>query len=265
MASIGEQIIAARKAKGMTQDALSKALNISRSAVAHWETGRTIPDAEMLLKLSKALDYSFENEAAKAPESIVLPTDSATEAPQTGDTASQTANKPTRRKQVVIIVAAVVLLCACLTALLIHNNRKKPVTFKAENGSVYTVEQFRQDTPREDGKAWLSKEYIVKTQSGDGADMWMYEFLFHEMNGIGFNIDRLEIYTFAGDVVHPQILSSEQLAAYEIATRVEPHGDWSFTGGLPVQEKVAGVGMVLTGTDDNGESLSFSNYLELHA
>lgn len=92
----------------------------------------------------------------------------------------------------------------------------------------------------------------------------MYEFLFHEMNGIGMSIDRLEIYTFAGDIVHPQILSSDLLASYGIETRVEALGDWSFTGGLPVQKKVAGVGIVLTGTDDNGESLSFTDYLELH-
>lgn len=68
MASIGEQIIEARKAKGMTQDALSKALNISRSAVAHWEMGRTLPDAEMLLRLSEVLEYSFEQAAPKVPE-----------------------------------------------------------------------------------------------------------------------------------------------------------------------------------------------------
>lgn len=46
MASIGEQIVAARKAKGMTQDALAEKMNMSRQGISHWETGRTMPDAE---------------------------------------------------------------------------------------------------------------------------------------------------------------------------------------------------------------------------
>ena len=62
MASIGQQIIAARKAKGMTQDALAAALNVSRSAISNYETDRRLPDAKMLLTLSKVLNYSFEDE-----------------------------------------------------------------------------------------------------------------------------------------------------------------------------------------------------------
>lgn len=153
MASIGQQILTARKAKGMTQDTLSKALNISRSAVAHWETERTIPDAEMLLKLSKVLDYSFENETTKAPESNTIPIDGADKALQSSDTASQAARKPARRKQVIIIAIAAALFCAALAVLLIHNNNKAIVSFKAEDGTIYTIEQFQRETPREAGKA----------------------------------------------------------------------------------------------------------------
>ena len=64
MAGIGEQILTARKAKGLTQDALAETLNVSRSTVANWENGRRIPDGETLLRLSKALEYSFEAETA---------------------------------------------------------------------------------------------------------------------------------------------------------------------------------------------------------
>ncbi len=54
--NIGEQIRDARKAKGLTQDALAEAMNVSRQAVSHWETNRTMPDAETLLRLSKVLE-----------------------------------------------------------------------------------------------------------------------------------------------------------------------------------------------------------------
>lgn len=60
MATIGQQIRAARKAKGMTQSALAALVNMSRQGVSHWEQGRTLPDAQMLLQLSRILGYNFE-------------------------------------------------------------------------------------------------------------------------------------------------------------------------------------------------------------
>lgn len=42
-----------RKKHDFTQDDLAKKLNVSRQAVSKWETGSTIPDLEVLLKLSK--------------------------------------------------------------------------------------------------------------------------------------------------------------------------------------------------------------------
>ena len=60
MATIGQQIRAARKAKGMTLSALAALVNMSRQGVSHWEQGRTLPDAQMLLQLSRILGYNFE-------------------------------------------------------------------------------------------------------------------------------------------------------------------------------------------------------------
>ncbi len=60
MATIGEQIREARKAKGMTQSKLAGCINMSRQGVSHWEQGRTLPDAETLLRLSRILGYNFE-------------------------------------------------------------------------------------------------------------------------------------------------------------------------------------------------------------
>lgn len=42
-----------RKSRHYTQEDLAKRLDISRQAVSKWETGTTIPDLEVLLKLSK--------------------------------------------------------------------------------------------------------------------------------------------------------------------------------------------------------------------
>ena len=42
-----------RKKHNFTQDELAKRLDISRQAVSKWETGATVPDLEVLLKISK--------------------------------------------------------------------------------------------------------------------------------------------------------------------------------------------------------------------
>jgi len=42
-----------RKKHNFTQDELAKKLDISRQAISKWETGTTIPDLEILLKISK--------------------------------------------------------------------------------------------------------------------------------------------------------------------------------------------------------------------
>ena len=42
-----------RKSNNYTQDDLAKKLDISRQAISKWETGTTLPDLGVLLKISK--------------------------------------------------------------------------------------------------------------------------------------------------------------------------------------------------------------------
>ena len=42
-----------RKSNNYTQEELEKKLDVSRQAISKWETGMTIPDLEVLLKISK--------------------------------------------------------------------------------------------------------------------------------------------------------------------------------------------------------------------
>lgn len=50
---ISEYLQLLRKEHGYTQEDLAQRLNISRQAVSKWETGNTVPDLDILLKLSK--------------------------------------------------------------------------------------------------------------------------------------------------------------------------------------------------------------------
>ena len=91
-------------------------------------------------------------------------------------------------------------------------------------------------------------------------DMWLYTLAFHEKNGYPFHIDKLEVYTFVGDKVHLMEVSRDTIETAGFATDIPAHGDWSFDGGLPVQDDVSGIGFVLRGTDETGAALSFVFY-----
>ncbi len=45
-----------RKAKGLSQDELAIKLNVVRQTISKWEKGLSVPDAEMLINIAKALE-----------------------------------------------------------------------------------------------------------------------------------------------------------------------------------------------------------------
>ena len=58
--SIGERIMELRKAAGISQVELSKALEISRQAVSKWENDQANPDVFNLIQLADLLDTDVE-------------------------------------------------------------------------------------------------------------------------------------------------------------------------------------------------------------
>ncbi len=53
---LSENIKTIRKAKGLTQEELAVKLNVVRQTISKWEQGLSVPDSEMLLALSEALE-----------------------------------------------------------------------------------------------------------------------------------------------------------------------------------------------------------------
>lgn len=56
---ISKYLIYLRKLKNHTQETLANELEISRQAVSKWETGASLPDLDILLKLSKLYDKTI--------------------------------------------------------------------------------------------------------------------------------------------------------------------------------------------------------------
>lgn len=56
----GEKLALLRKKRGMTQEELSEALNVSRQSVSRWEMDAAFPETDKLIKLSKLFDCSID-------------------------------------------------------------------------------------------------------------------------------------------------------------------------------------------------------------
>ena len=56
MRDIGKNIRSLREKKGMTQEALAEALFVTRQTVSNYETGRSRPDLDMLVKIAQVLE-----------------------------------------------------------------------------------------------------------------------------------------------------------------------------------------------------------------
>ena len=68
---LSENVKNLRKAKGLSQEELAVKLNVVRQTVSKWEKGLSVPDADMLIALSEALDAPVSTllgETVAAPE-----------------------------------------------------------------------------------------------------------------------------------------------------------------------------------------------------
>lgn len=60
MANVGKNIRLIRKQQNMTQDALAELLYVSRQTVSNYETGRSNPDIDMLVRIAEALQTDVD-------------------------------------------------------------------------------------------------------------------------------------------------------------------------------------------------------------
>ncbi len=114
-----DNLIACRKAKGMTQEELAVRLHVVRQTVSKWEKGKSVPDAETLLRLSEVLEV---------PVTQLLGTDTPPEPPadqvaqQLARINEQLAIKNRRSRRIWQVVAGVLIgiLVLCVVSILLN-------------------------------------------------------------------------------------------------------------------------------------------------
>ena len=58
--SLGENIVALRKKRGLTEEKLTEVFEVSRQSVTKWENGESEPSIDKLIKLSKYFGVSID-------------------------------------------------------------------------------------------------------------------------------------------------------------------------------------------------------------
>ncbi len=196
MPSFAEQLIAVRKAAGMTQEDLAAAVHVTRTTISSWERGRTRPNLAAIRLLSQALSFDFltgeyltadpraagnesagtpadESPAPAAPSEGSLSADAPSieiQAPEIPDPASvpeipaPPARRAGRLRPRLFFCAAAILLTACVALLLLLPRTAPeapvpdvdPSLLFPEEPAVFTREWFQGENRQYEGEPYLN-------------------------------------------------------------------------------------------------------------
>ena len=124
-----ENLKAYRKAKGLTQEELAIRLHVVRQTVSKWEKGLSVPDADLLLRLSEVLEV---------PVAQLLGSEVPPEAPadqvaqQLARINEQLAIKNRRARRVWQVIAGILIAIAVLFLVLIPLNMVASSTYDSD-------------------------------------------------------------------------------------------------------------------------------------
>ena len=116
---LAENLKALRKAKGLSQEELAARLHVVRQTVSKWEKGRSVPDADLLVRLAEELDTT---PAALLGPEVPPEAEGGGTAEQLGRIAEQLAIKNRRARRIWKIVAGVLIAFVAVNLLLVLLN-----------------------------------------------------------------------------------------------------------------------------------------------
>ena len=124
-----ENLRALRKAKGLSQEELAARLHVVRQTVSKWEKGRSVPDADLLVRLAEGLDTT---PAALLGPEVPPEAEGGGTAEQLGRIAEQLAIKNRRARRIWKIVAGVLIAFVAVNLLLVLLNAAAFSSFTTE-------------------------------------------------------------------------------------------------------------------------------------
>ena len=149
----GEFLKSLRKEKGLTQEALADQIFVTSKTISRWETGRQLPDLEMLQKLAEF--YSVDIRDMVAGEIIADKTSSEIEALKNTEAYTEKKGRLRRRKWW-ILAGVVCVLLAIFIPWGIHRYVEREKGLDAEQVKYIIGRVTHKATPYED----QGKQYI---------------------------------------------------------------------------------------------------------
>ncbi|OTP12130.1 hypothetical protein A5844_000346 [Enterococcus sp. 10A9_DIV0425] len=124
-----------RTALGITQEALAKELNVSRSAISNWEIGRNYPDIHTLIELANILHVSLDDLLS---ETKVI------------EEAVQSDKSKKRRLKNTIFILAFLLVIMLYTLFFVFTSKQLDIAFvKTENINDNNIVLFNKEEFKE--------------------------------------------------------------------------------------------------------------------
>ena len=258
MPNFADQLAAARKAAGMTQEQLADAVHVARNTISSWEHGRTQPDLDTLRLLGQALHFDFMNDENVPRAETEKPVETAP------------AKKLFTKKNIIIAAAALaaVILIVCL--LVVPRLSEKPKVYKGDGSKEYLIADYKAITPNEAGKAYLSITTTLEKEPTSTGGNYMYSFLMKELNGVGFTIERMEHinFFFSTDTISMNTFTADDIRSWGDDPEIKPYGVYQLDCGINAKTpsgtpNAIGAAFQVWGTDEKGNQLTFTAYIPL--
>ena len=258
MLNFANQLTAARKAAGMTQEQLADAVHVARNTISSWEHGRTQPDLDTLRLLGQVLHYDFMN-GENVPQ-----------AENEKPAEAEPVKKLFTKRNIIIAAAALAAVVLIVCLLVVPKQSEKTNVYKDHNGKVYTVADYKAATPNEAGKAYLSITTTLEKQPTGNGGQFMYSFMMKEENGIGFTIERMEHINFfySTDTISMDTFTADDIRLWGDDPEMKPYGVYQMDCGINAKTpsgtpNAIGAAFQVWGTDEKGNQLTFTAYIPL--
>lgn len=122
--NLGERLKQQRKKYYFTQQDVADKLHVTRQTISSWETGRTIPDIEMLILLSELYDLSLD----QMIKGDIIVMDNV-----------MNKNRKQRRK-IVFLTSVLIVVFLCLTAYMFLHFEHKQTSISIDNVESVTLQ-----------------------------------------------------------------------------------------------------------------------------
>lgn len=249
-----------RKAMGWTQEQLAERVHVSRQTISNWENGRANPDYEMLKTLSEVLQTPLTELLGVSEEQ---PSEPPAQETQETPAVPQATGRHFRWRTGLVFTAAVVLVFVIHSFIGWWQTRPVP--------SPYPPEWFMEEMPVLEGQAHIVMNVLetpVKPQqySPEYGYRWDYRVYVRENNGVGFAIDRLVEYTFWADGGHTVTETPGfHLYSSQRGNQISANAVSYFTVGDSSRVVIEGRGILMEGTDENGNQVTARCYVPYDA